>query len=373
MRTDQPTNIIQISAHYPPHLGGLERVTEEIAKHLASSGHSVTVISSDVGAKNAPRMEISANLTVKRLRSFEFAHTPFIPGLLWQLLRVEKPAIFHLHLAQAYTPEMVWLASKIRRIPYVVHFHLDVEPSGKFGFIFVWWKRWVQPVIIKDAAQVITLSPDQSILIQTRYHKPNDQIIFIGNGVAEKFLELGRVKRTFHAPLRLLFVGRLALQKRVDRLVEAMALIESGITLDIVGDGEDRTKLETLAAQNNSGNIRFHGRLEGAGLLNIYRNSDIFVLPSDREGMPLVLLEAMATGLPIIGSDVIGINELIRDVGILVKNPSPITFAEAIKKISHEPQELRALSSASFKKAEEFSWEKLVKKLEIVYKDIASP
>ncbi len=362
--------IIQIASYYPPHLGGLERVAQEISGQLAEDGHSVTVLTSNLGGKNLPRLETKSNLVINRLWSFEFAHVAFIPGMLWQLLRVQKPAILHLHLAQAYVPERVWLVAKLKRIPYVVHFHGDIGKSGRLGFIFLLWKFIIQRMVINGAAMVITLSPNQSKLIQERYHKPASQISFISNGVGEQFLEIGKEKRIFHKPLRLLFVGRLSVQKRSERLIEALSLVKSDVALDIVGDGEDRAKLESLVAKLGLSNIRFCGRLDGEKLLDAYRNADVFILPSDWEGMPLVILEAMATGLPIIGSDVLGISELIEGVGILVKDPSPNNFAKAIDELARNPDRLKQLSLASFEKAQQYSWKKIIKKLEAVYKEI---
>lgn len=367
----QSPSLVHIAAYYPPHLGGMERVAEEIAKQVAHDGYNITVLTSDIGAKNKPIKRISLNPNVRYLWSFEFAHTPFIPTLLWNLWRTKKPAIFHIHLAQAYAPEMVWLASKLRGIPYVLHFHLDVEPSGTFGFLYILWKRWIQTRVIKDAARVITLSPAQSQLIEERYHKLPSEVVFIGNGVSEAFLEIGKTKRTFHNPLRLLFVGRFTIQKRPDRLIEALKFTKSDVILDMVGEGEDRSKSEELVAKLGLKNITFHGRLDGEKLLDAYRNADVFVLPSDREGMPLVLLEAMATGLPIMGSDVLGITELIDGVGVVVKNPSPETFAKAIDNIASDPQKLTELSEASLKTADNYSWTKLIKRLEEVYKEIS--
>jgi phosphatidylinositol alpha-mannosyltransferase len=362
--------IVQIASYYPPSLGGLERVVQEIAEQLARDRHRVMVLTSNVNAKNLPRVEGGPYLTIRRLWAINFAHTAFMPGLLWQLFRVRKPAVFHLHLAQAYVPEIVWLTAKMRGIPYVVHFHLDVERSGKLGFIFVWWKRWVQPLVIKDAARVIVLSPEQAKLIHERYHKPVDQIDFISNGVGDQFLNLGRAKRDFHKPMRLLFVGRLHMQKRPERLIEALSLIKSDVTLNVVGEGDDRMRLESLVAKLKLTNVVFSGRLYDQKLLAAYQNADVFVLPSDREGMPLVLLEAMATGLPIIGSDVLGIHELIKGIGVLVKNPSPQTFAEAIDGLACNPEELSKLNAASSENAKKYSWKKLVEKLESVYGEI---
>lgn len=362
--------IVQLSSYYPPHLGGAERVAEEISECLAQDGYLVTVLTSNIDGKTLPRLEIRPNLTIKRLRSFDFAHTPFIPSLLWQLLKIRKPAIFHLHLAQVYLPELVWVISKIRRIPYIVHFHGDIDKSGRFGFIYLLWKRIVQPFIIKDAKYVISLSPEQTKIIENRYHKPSNQVIFISNGVGEQFLKIGREKRVFHRPLRLLFVGRLALQKRPERLVEAMSLVKSDVVLDIVGDGEDKAKLESLTVKLGIKNITFRGSLYGEDLIKVYQNADVFVLPSDWEGMPLVLLEAMATGLPIIGSDVLGIHELIEGVGILVKDPSPQNFARAIDELAINPERLHELSKRSLEKAQQYSWKKLIEKLKEVYQKV---
>jgi glycosyltransferase involved in cell wall biosynthesis len=363
---DTHLTVVQISAYYPPHLGGLERVTQEISEQLARDGFNTLVLTSSIDA-GGTKLVKKHNLTIKHLFSFEFAHTVIMPTLLFQLLTVKKPAVFHLHLSQVFVPEMVWIASLLRGIPYVVHFHLDVEPSGRLGFIFVWWKRWIQPIIIKSASHIVTLSPDQTMLIHTRYAKPLSQISCIGNGVSDTFLQAGDVKREFHTPTRLLFVGRLAVQKRPERLIEALSRMAIPATLTIVGDGEDREKLEQLVHDKNLRNVEFRGALFGEQLLQAYKDADVFVLPSDKEGMPLVALEAMATGLPIVGSDVLGITELIKDTGVLVENPSGESFAKAIDALHIFPGRLQELSVASFQRAKQFSWTALATSLEELY------
>lgn len=365
-KSQQPATIVQIAAYFPPHLGGLERVAEEIPRHLVLDGVPSLVLTSNIGATGYPSVEEKDGVIIKRLKSVNMAHTPLMPTLLWHLLRVPKSAIYHLHLSQVYAPEMVWLASKLRGIPYVVHFHLDVEPSGTFGFIFVWWKRWIQPIIIRGAAHIITLSPSQSTLIIERYGVPASRVTFISNGVGEKFLALGESPRELHTPLRLLFVGRLDVQKRPERLVEALSLMHSRVELALVGDGEQRSDLEALVAKLGLANVTFRGALFGDDLLEAYKQADVFVLPSDKEGMPLVALEAMATGLPIVGSDVLGITELIEGTGVLVE-PTPAAFAAALDALAGDPAQLRALSQKSIAKAKEYSWVKLVAKLEEVY------
>jgi glycosyltransferase involved in cell wall biosynthesis len=86
--------------------------------------------------------------------------------------------------------------------------------------------------------------------------------------------------------------------------------------------------------------------------------------------MPLTVLEAMAAGLPIVGSDVIGIRELVKGVGVLVENPSPETFAKALTELHDKPESLQELSVLSRETAEQYSWDKLVKRLEYIYDEL---
>lgn len=363
--------IAQVVSYFPPHIGGMERVVEEISKNLSQDGYFVKVFTSNIGLNKENKTMSLRNLEVNRLTAFEFAHTPIIPSLFFQLFKIKKPAIIHLHLAQVYCPEIVFFISKIRRIPYVLHYHLDVEKSGTLGFLFLLWKKWIQPLIIRSAEHVITLSPEQSNIIINRYGVSPSKVSFISNGVGNSFFELGKQEKTLGDRVNLLFVGRLSVQKRPERLIEALSMLKStSVFLDVVGDGEDRAKLEQLVDRLNLKNIKFHGALHGSDLLEIYKKANVFVLPSDREGMPLVLLEAMAAGLPVMGSDVLGITELIQGVGVLVKDPSPETFAVAIDNLVNDKEKITQLTLLSKEKAKDYSWTALVQKLEGVYENI---
>jgi uncharacterized membrane protein/glycosyltransferase involved in cell wall biosynthesis len=371
VRSAQRSTIVHVVGYFPPHLGGMEVVAQEVSRELAELGRTVEVITSNVGAKDAPALERRERYTLRRLRAVEFAHTPFMPGLLWRLWRVKRPAIFHLHLSQAYLPELVWLVSKVRRIPYVVHFHLDVQPSGRLGFLFLAYKYYVQPIIMRGAIRVVALSPEQADMVKQRYHLSDDKVTFLPNGVSQDYLDIGVKPRKPHKPLRLLFVGRLAPQKRVDRLLQAIKEVKAPVKLRIVGDGEERSTLEKLADRLQLRQVTFAGVLRGAELRKEYQQADVFVLPSEREGMPLVLFEAMAAGLPVIGADVQGIREHVAGYGVVVAKPSAETFAAAIDDFyGHRDKQFPLLSRASRDKAARYSWPLLTKQLEGVYKQI---
>jgi glycosyltransferase involved in cell wall biosynthesis len=358
--------IAQVVAYYPPHIGGMERVALTISEELAKNGYPVRVITSDNGIDKNIKRQQSHNLSVDFLKSFEIAHTPVAPMLFWHLLKLPKRSIIHLHLSQAYFPEIVMLISALRGIPYVVHFHLDVGPSGKFGWLLPLYKKFFLGTVLRRAKKIIVFSEEQSLLIRDKYNLKNEQIVIIPNGVADKFFYEKEmpVQRSL---MRILYVGRLSPQKRIDRMIEAVSFLDFPAQIIIVGDGQDRKMLEQIVKKLALNNITFLGKKFGDELISCYRQADVFLIPSEKEGMPLSVLEAMASGLPIVGSDVIGIRELIKDVGILVEDPSPETFAKALKKIWEEPKLFQKLSLQSKMKAEQYSWKKLVMLLEDVY------
>lgn len=355
--------IIHVSAYYPPHVGGIERVAHDAAYGIAQKGHNVTVLTTGKsGVQNKSRPK------VQRLWSFEFAHTPIAPALLVRLFHIPSNSIIHLHLAQAYWPEMVRLASYIRGIPYVAHFHLDVMPSGRFGPLFLIYKRLTWGRTLRGARKVIACSEEQRTFIARTYGVPLEDIIAIPNAIGEDFfVQDAAVPRK--EILRLLYVGRLTVQKRVDRLIETMRHVRSPAHLTIVGDGEDRGMLEALARSYDLKNISFVGMKDGGEIREYHRINDLFLISSDKEGAPLSLLEAMAAGLPVIGADVLGIRELVTGVGILVE-PHPENFAAEIDSLAGDSARRASLSDASKAKARQHTWPTYIEKLMEVYSHI---
>lgn len=365
----KPT-IVQVVPYYPPHIGGIEIVAEEISQELIKRGYPVRVFTSNIDAKDAPLQERDYNYELFRLHGVDIAHTPFIWSLPFKLIFVPRKSIFHVHVAQAIIPEIALVAAKLRRLPYVAHFHMDVGPSGPLGPLFVLYKKIFRGVVLRAADKVIVLSSEQKEFLETEYRVKSENIAIIPNGVGEAFFNR-KPRSLSEGGLKLLYVGRLAFQKRPERLIEMMKFLKVPSHLTVIGDGEDRQKLEKLTNDLGLKNISFEGKKYGSELQNYYRNADVFVISSDHEGMPLVILEAMASGLPILGSNVPGTRELINGVGLLANEPYPETFAAALTKLATDPLEFEKLSRQSIEKAEQYSWKKLIEKLEMVYKEVS--
>lgn len=359
--------IIHVISYFPPHLGGMEACAKEIAERLARKGHQIEVYTSDIGCKNE-RLKSAKDFKIRYLKSFEFAHTPIIPNLFFKLLKIPKYSIIHLHLVQSFVPEIVWLVSKIRKVPYIAHVHLDVGPSGKLGSLLPLYKRLFLKRVLSRASKVVCLTEEYEKFINKKYGIIKNKIITIPNGVSEKFLISKKDINSNN--INLLFVGRLSIQKNVPRLINAISLLKGKATLHIVGSGEKENEIKKLISDKKLNNVILHGKKVGRDLVNFYKSADIFILPSDREGLPLVLLEAMASGTPIIASSVMGIREFVGDAGILVNPPTPKKFAMAIDELIENKEKRNTLSIRGREKVKQYDWNKIVKKFETVYREV---
>ncbi|TBO44280.1 glycosyltransferase family 4 protein [Pedobacter kyonggii] len=164
--------------------------------------------------------------------------------------------------------------------------------------------------------------------------------------------------------IRILSIGRLVEKKGIVFLLQAIKiLVLKGLNVkcSIIGDGPLRKQLEDFTKRNAlEDNIVLHGSLPQKDIISFYGESDIFILPcviadnGDRDGLPNVLVEALATGIPAISTSVSAITELIthEQTGILVKEKDPDQIAEAVLRLSGDPELCSYLSRNGREKVE---------------------
>ena len=357
--------VVQICPYYPPQLGGLERVAQALAETLAERRDVEVVTTATRVQRSADRDQ--GRVRVRRFRAAQLAHTPISPGIFLALLRMKSGAVWHLHCAQALIAEQVMIAARLRRQKYLLHFHLDVDASGPLGRLLPLYKRHFFARAMRGAAAVIVLTEAQAAFVEETYRVPADRIHVVPNGVGSHFFLPPREPGDT-AVLRLLFVGRLEAQTNVARLIEALALVKAKVRLRVVGDGELRAELEQHAAASALP-VEFAGALFGDDLLRAYAEADAFVLPSDREGMALVALEAMAAALPVIATDVPGNSELIAGRGLLVA-ARPAALAEAIDLVATDPGLRAELARRCAEAARRYSWAAVADRVELLYDEV---
>ena len=190
--------------------------------------------------------------------------------------------------------------------------------------------------------QLRALAPDQ----------PADKFPIVRMGVdVERFPGSAqeREQRT-DGPLRVLFVGRLVPEKAPDVVLRAVAAVAGPVEVVLVGQGPLREKLDALVAELGLGDrVRLVGAVGQDELPAWYRWADVFCLPSHAEGVPVVLMEAMATELPVVTTRIAGIPELVADghSGVLVEPGDPVAVTAALDGLAADPVRRRTLGAAA--------------------------
>ncbi|MDT4985987.1 MAG: hypothetical protein QOI74_81 [Micromonosporaceae bacterium] len=363
--------IVQVASLYPPHLGGAELVAQRLAA-MQADRHNVTVYTSNLGAAGAPRHERRGRLAVYRDRGWPVGNTPVLPGLLSRLVRHRPtPDVLHVHAGCAVTPEIVRLAERLRGTPYVAHMHLMVQPSSRAGKVLLpLYQKGFFGRFLRGAARVICLTGAMRDQVVAAFDVPPEQIAVVPNGVDTDRFRPGPVGR--RAARELLFVGRLTAQKNVLSAVEAMASLPDA-TLRIVGDGEQRTEVERRIVTLGLSNVSVTGPATAADLVGYYQRATAVLLPSSHEGLPLVLLEAMAAGVPVVCSALPELAETGGDAVVTVDRPDGPDLAAAVRTLLDDPGRRDRLSRAARRRATAFAWPAVADAVDRVYAQLGLP
>jgi len=174
----------------------------------------------------------------------------------------------------------------------------------------------------------------------------------------------------------LVTASRLVLKNGTDHLIQSLIHLPVNYKVLVIGDGEDRPKLETLVAQNNlTSRVVFLGLRGHAELPGLLQASDIFCRPSLSEGLGNSFLEAMAAGLPIIGTPVGGIPDFLFDneTGVFCQPSNPETISQAALRIQSEPGLRQKLIEQGGKLAvEKYAWDSLAADMSKLFTSLVS-
>lgn len=276
------------------------------------------------------------------------------------------------------------IAAELRRVPDAVIYsqgiavlkgirefgpRLIVNPHGLESLQSPTWKehlraapfRWAITRAIRNARCVVSLGGSLTDIL--RRIVPAERIQVLPNGVAMPGRPIARVHPASGA-FRVLYVGRFAYNKGIPDLVEAARILGrdpdgGGFRFDFVGDGP---LLDEMRASAQPDRLEFHGKVDDDHLESLYAASDVFVLPTLFEGMPTVVLEAMARGLPILVTDVGATRELVDDTnGRIIPKHDPAAIASALRGLKGMSRpEFESLGAASIRKVQErFTWDKV--------------
>ena len=359
-----------INYEYPPVGGGGGNATQQIGRALVKRGAKVTVLTAAQGI--LPRRENDRGVQVTRIwaarrrqdRCSIFEMLVFLvhallvaPGIARQSKADAALIFFGLP-----TGPVGWWMKKRRGLPYILSLQGGDVP-GFMGEEMAFYHRISGSVISavwRAAFAVVANSTGLANL--ARAHAPDITIDMIPAGADLNAVSPATVP-TLEGPLRLLFVGRLVYQKGLDVLFRALTALKSRTdwTLTIAGEGPLKDELALAAHKLGiADRVVFRGWLERDHLPAVYAQADVFVLPSRDEGMSNAMLEAMAAGLPVIGSKVAGLDEVVIDgkTGLLIPPEDAAALAEAIRILIEDRDHTFALGQAARTRVEaDFSWD----------------
>lgn len=249
---------------------------------------------------------------------------------LWRELSACKPTVLHTHLS-ACVYCAPWVLFHKAKMLHTIHNTPQYE--------LIKPKQMVMRLLYKLNKAIPVAISHEIQTMMAAYYKLKKKPELVYNPVdVSRF----RIPKKAHEGIRLVTVGRLSTQKNQKVLIEAVQKISEThpeVTLKILGDGPLRKELEEQIRQNAlEATVRMEGNVPNVE--TFFSESDIFVLSSAYEGLPLVVLEAMAAGLPVVSTDVGGVKDIVTNNGFLTEPGNPESLRKAILRLI-EDEKLR--------------------------------
>ncbi len=248
----------------------------------------------------------------------------------------------HIHVHFAYSADPAIHAAFLANLTCTVHVHAwDIFHKSQAPLV----RRRLE-----RATAIVTVSEHNAAYLSTIV--PGVPVHHVPQGV-----ELG-APAAIPADGPLLSVARLVPKKGLDVLIAALPLVRvrlPGVRVELIGDGPSRSNLEAqIRSLDVLDHVELRGSVGGDEVQRAFDRCSLFVLPcriddeGDRDGLPTVLIEALARGIPVITTDVVGISELVRngETGVLVPPDDPVALAEAIVELITDPERARRLGCA---------------------------
>jgi glycosyltransferase involved in cell wall biosynthesis len=348
--------------YYDGTCGGVEVVIKELTKRLTCDYEVMTL---GKRLAYAPNVSTCPSLDLTRLLGSQARISPKFPSFLHQFAKVWQPDVIHAHSPFFFTSMAAIGVGKTLKIPVVLTLHLGRVDSE--GWMARYYERNICKRLIKNATIVTAVSDDAALhgeLLSGR------KVKVIPNGVDLERFTPATTPPGY--PFHILFVGRLIANKGPQYLLDALpALPWAHCTF--AGDGPMLGSLKRRAEKLGISNrVAFPGACDNVP--ELLRSAHVLVRPSSTEGMPLVVLEAMASSLPVLATDVGGTRELIKDgrTGFFIER-NPRDIAERLSFLMRNPASAQSMGRKGRELVlQHHNWDTIVKQYEEVYAEAAS-
>ncbi len=362
----------------PSREGGVEIVVEALSTRMAALGHSVTcynrgghhVSGREFDGKNLTEYR---GVTLKTVPTLDKKGLAAMTSSFFGALAAAfgKYDVVHFHAEGPCA--FIWLPKLFGKACVATVHGLDWQREkwkNGFGSKYI---KFGEKMAVQFADEIIVLSKGVQDYFQETYGR---KTVFIPNGVERPAVrEAETITRQFglEKDSYVLFLGRLVPEKGLRYLIEAFRAVQTDKKLVIAGGSSDTDEfakeLKGLAAGDDR--ILFTGFVSGQTLEALYSNAYVYVLPSDLEGMPLSLLEAMSYGNCCLVSDIAECADVVEDRAVLFRRADVLDLQEKLQTLCEDAQLVqRYRSGAADYICEKFNWDEVVKQTLQLYKNL---
>lgn len=357
--------------------GGVATIVYNIGREMEQRGHRVTyVFLDDLVAPNSVSPRFSELIFSTRLAKYIATHR-----YKFSLLNLHAPA------GLVYGLRRKWFGRRSGP-PYVMTLHgleerrVDVmtrEAKKGRAWNFDWKNRAWHRVYhfprfrwaIRTADGAHAYSRDVWNLLQLKYGLSPERVAYIPNGVERRFFALAR-RYSRGETFRLLYAGTWLDQRGIFYIRDAMLRLKSrisGLKLTIAGPGTLGEEVMRFFGPQLVANVEVRPLTAAGSMQELYAEHDIFVFPSLMEGLPSVLLEAMASGMPVITSETCGMPDMVQDGfnGLLVPPADAAALENAIARLAESAELRERLGCAALESMKRYEWSSAAEKLEELF------
>ncbi|RZN39083.1 MAG: glycosyltransferase family 1 protein [Methanophagales archaeon ANME-1-THS] len=355
--------IIQVCPRYYPDIGGVETHVREISERLVKKGFDVEVLCTQPFLKKKKKgEEMIHGVRVRRFRAIAPNDAYFFAPQIFFYLKNAQCDLMHAHSYHALPALFAALAKKTRKFVFTPHYH----GKGHTVLRDLLHKpyKFIGSRILRAADRVICVSRYEQELIEGDFAIPDEQVVFIPNGINREVFGIGssvKDKKT------ILYVGRLERYKGIHHIIEALRYLDD-FQLVIVGKGPYEGELRRLASRINvNGRIKWLKDLTSAELLEQYKSAGVFVFLSPFEAFGITVAEALASGTPCIVAETGALKEFVDD-----KTCFGLGYPMDVEKLA---EKIRAVSKRDINRSELpeekiKSWDEVVGEYEKLYREM---
>ena len=323
-------------------------------------------IAAQLGPNFRGVVEPSPNYSVR-----EQIHIPW-------LLRRERPDVYH---APHYVLPPAVRCRSVVTIHDCIHLMFPQYLPNRAAYAYARASMWAAA---RRSDRILTVSEASKRDILHFFNVKPEKIVVVYNAIDEHFSttpseeQVARIRERYQLDHKfVLYVGNIKPHKNLVRLIEAFSQLRrthDDLKLLIIGDEISKLPALRRAVHRNKLHkfVRFLGYLKDDTLTVLYRLASVFVFPSLYEGFGLPPLEAMASGTPVVTSNVSSLPEVTGDAAVLVDPYDVDSIADGMRRILDDPRLAEELRIKGLKRAREFSWERSVEKTQRVYREVAA-